>query len=168
VEGRPDEREDAARIEHLFPQVTGEVLNALMAHSWPGNLRELERISFDLYWHLETRSGPDLEFVREQIHRLGLPPPSVASAEGPLLPSHEIARLQQIEKILLRHQLDIDAAGPELAAIRRKTPHLLREYLRKNERLLSEEFRNHRRAPLLLEPRTRKRREMKTALPVSV
>ena len=139
----------------LFPSFNQEVLAELAMHTWPGNLRELERVCFDLNWKRETSFEPDVNFVRQQLHRIGSTDGKSQLRPAPSIPTSELSRLRRAEKILLDHNLDVAAASVRLGEVRLKTPHHLRTYLRKNVSSLSEEFKAHPQASQLLAGRPR-------------
>jgi len=141
----------------LFPRYDSDILQVLKAYNWPGNLRELERVCFDLSWKLEQTGEADLAFLRRLLHRFDSPDatcePPAASQAAPASP--ELARLRRLEVILLEHDLDPRAAGVRLGEVRLKTPHHMKEFLRKHEALLSPNFLEHPRTKRLLARRAK-------------
>jgi transcriptional regulator with PAS, ATPase and Fis domain len=141
----------------LFPRYDSNILQALKAYNWPGNLRELERVCFDLSWKLEQTGEADLAFLRRLLHRFDSPDVTRErpAASQAVPDSPELARLRRLEVILLEHDLDPVAAAVRLGEVRLKTPHHMKKFLRKHQALLSRNFLEHPRAKRLLTRRAR-------------
>ena len=134
-----------------FPMFDPEILANLEMHSWPGNLREIERVCFELDGKRETSRKPDVDFLRQQLHRVPtrniatvvmIPPPS----------STDLARLRSLETILLKHDLDLDASSVPLGEVRLSTRRHLLKFLRRHKDSMSSEFAAHPRAGKFLAP----------------
>lgn len=149
--------EPIADLALLFPRYDEDVLHVLRNHDWPGNLRELERVCFDMNWRREQEIGDaDVEFLQTLLHRHsateelcggGL---RTESSKSP-----NLARIRRTEEILFAHALDPAAARDALGEVRLRTPHHLRTFLRKHQHLLSSRFVDDPRGQRLLARRRR-------------
>lgn len=107
----------------------------LRKQEWPGNMREFERVCFDVYgdydsWAaVETFDWLDAFNLALRIDSLIEPVPTIDQAT--------YLRLKQAEQILIDHDFVVRRAQGNLAGLKLKSPKALKNFLRANRKYLT-------------------------------
>lgn len=122
----------------VAPALTSGARQVLSAHDWPGNLREFERVCFDVFWEYDRTSGMATDWTDMIGRAMGLD----AAAQHESLPAPgsldraTIDRLREAEQILIDCQFIVHRAQPMLAKLKLKSPRTLKAFLSANRQFL--------------------------------
>ncbi len=133
--GRPQDDaqgDDPARAIYaaLAPDLPHDARARLLAHGWPGNLREFERVCFDVLWEhdrtgaIAARDWPEIvgRAIGDDAQQDAAPDVGAATLD----------RLSRAEKVLKAHGFRVRPSQPELAGLKLKSPKTLKGFLRQH------------------------------------
>ena len=129
----------------VAPALTIGARQVLSAHDWPGNLREFERVCFDVFWEYDRTSGMATDWTDMIGRAMGLD----VAAQHERLPAPgsldraTIDRLREAEQILIDCQFIVRRAQPMLAKLKLKSPRTLKAFLSANRQFLLSPFWQH-------------------------
>lgn len=119
----------------LAPDLPHDARVRLLSHGWPGNLREFERVCFDILWDLDrTGSIASRDWLETVTRAIGS---ETLQHEVPQLSATTLERLRQAERVLAKHDFKVRPAQPELEGLKLKSPKALKSFLRHQRRHLS-------------------------------
>ncbi|GGE43275.1 hypothetical protein GCM10007421_16840 [Halopseudomonas oceani] len=130
------------RTELIFPSIDPGIFSQIRQANWPGNFRQFERFSYDLYWALETQSSPEIsrdlvrELIKREAERFFLPDeaPEKKPTTGPA------RKASVVEDVLTRNGMVISKSLPELADEKLKSRNTLKTFILRNKEYFSEHF----------------------------
>lgn len=124
--------DDPARAIYaaLAPDLPDDARAHLLAHEWPGNLREFERVCFDVLWEYDltgsiaARDWPEIvdRAISNDAPRSAVPDVDAAS----------LNRLRHAEQVLKSHGFKVLPSQPELEGLKLKSPKTLKGFLRQH------------------------------------
>lgn len=124
--------DDPARAIYaaLAPDLPNDARARLLTHDWPGNLREFERVCFDVLWEYDLTGSIAardwLEIVDRAIGNVA--PRSAAPDVG----AAALKRLRHAEQVLKAHGFKVRPSQPELEGLKLKSPKTLKGFLRQH------------------------------------
>jgi len=129
------------KMARLFPQFSSAALNTLKCHTWPGNLREFERVSNDLYWDIDEGISADNHIDAQDVSR-AIDIFNLDQLQSLQAPQNQIEqrRLQDVQAVLREHGFIIQPALEKLAAYKLKSRNALKAYLRKHRSMLARDL----------------------------
>jgi energy-coupling factor transporter ATP-binding protein EcfA2 len=122
----------------VAPALTSEARQVLSVHGWPGNLREFERVCFDVFWEYDRASGLATDWADMICRAIGLD----MVTEDESLPKSgspdraTMDRLREAEQILIDCQFTVRRAQPLLAKLKLKSYRTLKAFLTANRQFL--------------------------------
>lgn len=124
--------DDPARAIYaaMAPELPHDARARLLAHGWPGNLREFERVCFDVLWEhdlsgsIAARDWPEIvgRAIGDGAPRNAAPDVGAATLE----------RLRHAEQVLKAHGFKVRPSQPELEGLKLKSPKTLKGFLRQH------------------------------------
>nr|WP_295078308.1 sigma 54-interacting transcriptional regulator [uncultured Roseateles sp.] len=132
--------------EAFAPELPNEAKLLLHEHGWPGNLREFERVCFDVLDDCDSNAGFSAQQWPEAL-RLAMGNDFSGSGTGKgfgdagpaaaPMDAKSLSRLNQAEAILKRHKFNMRAAAPDLKAQQLPASHKgIKEFLRRHSPFL--------------------------------
>ena len=145
--GRIDDDLMEVKLRSLLPKIDGDAIDLLKSHSWPGNLRELERVCFDAFLEYDRTGSPD--WVKTFKGAIGVVKEDALPdiAEGAAAKAHMV---REIEKLLMVNDFNVSAVQDDLAVYKKKSRSALKLFLRDNIAQLNLEKWKSRKAKKLL------------------
>jgi transcriptional regulator with AAA-type ATPase domain len=141
-----------SRLRSMFPVLASDAEARMLGHSWPGNLRELERVASDLFCECDDNDEPAISRaqVEAAIRGFSIPEPDLSPhVDGPLgVPRHSSSLLHEVEEALRANGFVIVHT---LALLKKTHPmhnlrshKSLRSFLNENAAQLSTDIRDNR------------------------
>jgi transcriptional regulator with PAS, ATPase and Fis domain len=127
------------QMERLFPKFSSAAIEHLQRHTWPGNLREFERVANDLYWEMEEGLLPSnridgADVLRAiDLFKIGATRSKLRQevSDGP-----EDSVRREVQAALRTHHFVIKNVLPQLSRYKLSSYLALKTYLRDNESML--------------------------------
>lgn len=114
----------------LAPDLPNDARARLLAHDWPGNLREFERVCFDVLWEYDLTGSIAARDWLEIVGRaIGNDAPRSAA---PDLGAAALKRLHHAEQVLKANGFKVRPSQPELEGLKLKSPKTLKGFLRQH------------------------------------
>ena len=115
----PDTEIEARLKSGLLPDIDSEPIALLKSHSWPGNLREFERVCFDAFLEYD-RTGSQDWFGTFKAAIGGVD--EAASADVVEGAAAQARMVREIEALLVANEFNLSAAQDRLAVYKKKSP----------------------------------------------
>ncbi|WP_164962569.1 sigma 54-interacting transcriptional regulator [Rubrivivax sp. JA1026] len=129
--GRIIESDLVDRLRRSFlPAIPDEVIDILRSYSWPGNLREFERVSFDVF--LEYDRGTKLADLVDSVRRAMGTHEAKSTWQAHQREGDQIMIVRKIESLLVANDFNVSATQDGLAVYKKRSPAALKRFLREN------------------------------------